>query len=1193
MKSNPAFSFRNGVEESVLTRFSSIENSTFNETQKIADQAVSGFLEGAVDPKTLAAMTAGGLAYRFGKIGTLLAGSHLGQGSILPFLVRGSSYLIGFGAESFIFAGVNRGFKILDGQAPHQSFAKDWAHSALTLAPLKVFPALFREQNLPLQHLLTDAGMVTGNHLAYKFHVGEKPEGNLAIQFFHAEAMNWQMKAGMGLLHNLAPGLTAFEKGLDLSIQAKEQGHLLKMQSFFTPQLAIEGIPLEIQGSEKRDPLKETFGFQMSSQKDKPGGLDNKDEAQVTFKSGDIIKGKYRILFRLEEGHFSEAWKAEDIEGGGEVILKIVKRSLEVKEHESALNEDLRRFEREIEIITNLEPQNKTGVEAVLPLKLDLEDAKSFIGASIKNLPSEEEIDEVCDNFTEALREKYGQKYLDELFRRFPLVKETLSTMSSSKGGEGSGSGKGNDARQSGIPLPRPEIEAKASDTGASQEAGGEAKPKTSQAELPEGIVALPPLAKEAAPAPYQPTSEDAEALEQLRNYFFSIAKPRDREAWLRHIAFLKNSLLEGIAEQALRTDAEVSVKIEAARALGAIGTVKTHEALEATLLGDNGGSENPLLRAECAASLAKIPFQDPPTEARLIEALERAADQDADLTVREAAAESLKRLSGETAEAKDENGLRYLLRAHRDEDAPTFSNIAGVWSIEKVEGDKYTLRSEENYYSVRILRVKGTRFKAGDRMILIPPVGGGSDGDCKATAPKLEVLPKDEFEKRYEELRNYRGKPVSIAKSSGDSGDIVELFSYGETQSGGVAKKIYVMTSIRRFPDGKLRFLLFINEGHAPFNSNAYSFGKMLALNSADGKLAGDIHQAFVEQYRKTGSADAAIQWLKQESPWAGTEVLQVLPLDFLGKGKGPKAFGAKALSRVYKIFANLLVSDNAEKAQAELARFTDLFPRMGAPEKRSIAGEMIDLLKHPKAEVRDALEKLLPLVYQELDEQDRLVCAQKMAAHLDDSDEQVRTGAIRHLAFLLPLLESKDRLAPLLRILATHDDESAAVQTEASSAVSQLTDLLIPRDRARFLLAMMEAGARAQGYKNGQDRVFALKLLGKLFFFLKPEERRELALVLEARLEDPEEEVRLTALRFLQKIGHYQDPSGGVLHSVGLGALLGISGIDGPLEALKNTWQGFNEFPTSMKAALIGSIVVAVGLNLHFHFFHKPKRS
>ncbi|MFO1519071.1 MAG: hypothetical protein U1F57_05345 [bacterium] len=201
--------------ETVLSRYASGQASTLTPLQNTVDQAVSSFMEGVTDKNALIAMTAGGFAYRLGRFGTLLAGSRVGEGAALPLLVRGSSYAVGFGAESLTFAGVNRGFKSLEGQAPAQSFAKDWAHSALTLAPLKIFPSVFKDQNFFLQHFVTDAGIVAGNQLAADFHAGGPAQGDLFAQFFHAEAMNWQMKGSVALLHGLAPGYAQWEKILD------------------------------------------------------------------------------------------------------------------------------------------------------------------------------------------------------------------------------------------------------------------------------------------------------------------------------------------------------------------------------------------------------------------------------------------------------------------------------------------------------------------------------------------------------------------------------------------------------------------------------------------------------------------------------------------------------------------------------------------------------------------------------------------------------------------------------------------------------------------------------------------------------------------------------------------------------------------------------------------------------------------
>jgi len=82
MKSNPAFSFGGGGNlPTALSRLStSSVPAASTSTQNTADHAVSTFVKGATDKNTLVAMTAGGLAYRFGRIGALLAGSQLSPG---------------------------------------------------------------------------------------------------------------------------------------------------------------------------------------------------------------------------------------------------------------------------------------------------------------------------------------------------------------------------------------------------------------------------------------------------------------------------------------------------------------------------------------------------------------------------------------------------------------------------------------------------------------------------------------------------------------------------------------------------------------------------------------------------------------------------------------------------------------------------------------------------------------------------------------------------------------------------------------------------------------------------------------------------------------------------------------------------------------------------------------------------------
>ncbi|MFO1519300.1 MAG: hypothetical protein U1F57_06535 [bacterium] len=235
---------------SVLDRFSSVQNSgsSFTSLQTQVDGMVSGFVEQATDAKTLAAMVGGGLAYRFARFGTLaLASSFVSEGgAFASFLVRGSSYVLGLAGESAAFTGIQRGFCLWEGHASSQTFAKEWLNSALSLGALKVFGKWGEGQNLILQHLMADFGMVSVHALAALLHLEEKAEGDFSTQLLHAEAMNWQMKAGMGLLHELAPTLSSFEKTTDLTLRLREKGLAEKGRKFLSLSWGENALSLSV-----------------------------------------------------------------------------------------------------------------------------------------------------------------------------------------------------------------------------------------------------------------------------------------------------------------------------------------------------------------------------------------------------------------------------------------------------------------------------------------------------------------------------------------------------------------------------------------------------------------------------------------------------------------------------------------------------------------------------------------------------------------------------------------------------------------------------------------------------------------------------------------------------------------------------------------------------------------------------------
>jgi hypothetical protein len=223
--------------KSLLDRWDTIQGhrTSFTEAQLQTDHFVSNFISEASNYKTLAAMLCAGSAYRFTRIGAMTSTAPLlaGSGGILPLFVRAGSYVPALATESGVFAGITRGLTRLEGQNPTRSFEKDWAQAAFSLGALKLFGGVAQGQNLILQHLFADTGMVIGNHAASLAGVIEKPQGDLLTQLLHAEALNLQMLSGMSLTHGLSPSLLALERSMDFQLKSQETDLRRKEQPFF------------------------------------------------------------------------------------------------------------------------------------------------------------------------------------------------------------------------------------------------------------------------------------------------------------------------------------------------------------------------------------------------------------------------------------------------------------------------------------------------------------------------------------------------------------------------------------------------------------------------------------------------------------------------------------------------------------------------------------------------------------------------------------------------------------------------------------------------------------------------------------------------------------------------------------------------------------------------------------------------
>jgi hypothetical protein len=210
-------------------------------SQTQADQLVSGFLSQATDWKSLAAMTAGGLAYRWGKISVMSSslGTQLRHVAAMP--LRGFAIAFGLSSEVTAFELTQRTLHTIEGEhisSPLQDLSpvtrhpsrlwswsgpggwkEGWLTSFVTFGTLKGFGKLAEGQNVILQHGFQDAGMVLGHRLIYQGGLGLKPEGTLSEQFLHAGVTNLQISAGMALGHSMTGGrIFALERGMDLHL---------------------------------------------------------------------------------------------------------------------------------------------------------------------------------------------------------------------------------------------------------------------------------------------------------------------------------------------------------------------------------------------------------------------------------------------------------------------------------------------------------------------------------------------------------------------------------------------------------------------------------------------------------------------------------------------------------------------------------------------------------------------------------------------------------------------------------------------------------------------------------------------------------------------------------------------------------------------------------------------------------------
>jgi hypothetical protein len=233
-------------------------------------------------------MMAGGITYRLGRVGVMAAGG----GNLSRVLSVG----VGLGAEVTAFEMTHRSLGQLTGEGRFNPNLWRWSgqggirqgllSSLITFGSLKGAGRLAQGENVVVQHLLQDTGMVLGHQVSGVFGVTPQPTGSLAEQFLHAEATNLQLGAGMALAHHVAPGIQGLERGLDLSLRETDAGTRL---SDFSNSLQVGSRPafaMATNGAEARDPR----GIQISAM----SAIDSPDRADAPLETTPLPSSEVR-----------------------------------------------------------------------------------------------------------------------------------------------------------------------------------------------------------------------------------------------------------------------------------------------------------------------------------------------------------------------------------------------------------------------------------------------------------------------------------------------------------------------------------------------------------------------------------------------------------------------------------------------------------------------------------------------------------------------------------------------------------------------------------------------------------------------------------------------------------------------------------------------------------------------------------
>ncbi len=250
------------AESNFLSRRLSLSNHlslTSNQLQQ--NHILHSFAEQASDPYTLAAVFAGGVAFRGVRglgLSTLSATSPTAS-VLLRAGVTGGALV----AEAGTFVTSERLLKVAVGGADQSllrweganGLKNAWASATVNFTALRGAGRATMGMNGWVQHFAAAGTMVGANQVTGRLGLTDAPSGNLFEQFVHASVMDLQMRTGMGLFHHLMPGVASWERSMDLvhevrsnSLASHEGQQNLNVRGFELLSMASEasGTPAKV-----------------------------------------------------------------------------------------------------------------------------------------------------------------------------------------------------------------------------------------------------------------------------------------------------------------------------------------------------------------------------------------------------------------------------------------------------------------------------------------------------------------------------------------------------------------------------------------------------------------------------------------------------------------------------------------------------------------------------------------------------------------------------------------------------------------------------------------------------------------------------------------------------------------------------------------------------------------------------------